>query len=170
MKRMLVPWACLGLILHFLFLLRLFAPAIATPDANGYWAQGSLLFTTGHTWFKPESDVQYIGIHWLVTESGRYYSRYPPGLAVLVGLVYKLFGFKASVLVNPILALLSLAGLYLLFRRWLGPWWGIAGVLVLAINPVFNQQALWCFAHMAVTFCLVWGLFFLARWSERGRF
>lgn len=166
-----LPWILLSpiLILHFLFLRSLFAPAIATPDANGYWAQGSLLFTTGRTWFTPESDVQYIGDHWFVTDSGRYFSQYPPGLSVLVGLVYRLFGFRASVWINPVLATMSLIGLYLLSRRLLGPWWGVAGVFVLAMNPVFNQHALWCFAHMAVTFCLVWGLFFLVRWSEWGK-
>ncbi len=45
----------------------------------------------------------------------------------------------------------------------------MAAVFVLAANPVFDQQAVWCFAHMAVTFCLIWGLFFLVCWSERGR-
>ncbi len=167
----LLPWGCLGLLLalHFALLMTRFAPAIATPDANGYWAQGSLLFTTGRTWFEPQADAQYVGGHWLVTESGRYFSRYPPGLSVLVGLVYRLFGHEAGVLVNPGLAALSLVGLYLLLKRFLGPWWSLAGVFVLAANPVFNQHAIWCFAHMAVTFCLAWGLYFLARWSGRGR-
>ncbi len=118
-----LPPACLVLILilHFLFLLSQFAPAIATPDANGYWAQGSLLFTSGRTSFELEADTQYVGMHWLITDSGRYFSRYPPGLAVVAGLMYGLFGAKASVLVNPVLAMLSLVGLYLLSRRFVGP-------------------------------------------------
>ncbi len=166
-----LPWILLSLIigLHFLFLLNLFAPAIVTPDANGYWAQGSLLFTRGRTWFKPESPLQYIGMHWLPTGSGRYYSRYPPGLSVIVGLVYRLFGYKASTLINPILTEFSLVGLYLFLRHTLGKWWGLAGITALAVNPVFNQQALWCFSHMAVTCFLVWGLVFLLRWAEDGR-
>ena len=165
-----VPVVCLVavLIVHFAFLMTRFAPAIATPDANGYWAQGSLLATTGRTWFAPEADTQYVGMHWLVTDDGRYFSRYPPGLAVLVAVVYATLGFKASVLVDPVLATLSLAGLYLLARRLVGPWWALAAVGVLAINPVFNEQATWCFAHIAVTFCLVWGLYLLVRWSEHG--
>ncbi|MBN1916357.1 MAG: glycosyltransferase family 39 protein [Verrucomicrobia bacterium] len=168
---LIAPVICLVAILalHFAFLMSRFAPAIATPDANGYWAQGSLLATTGRTWFVPEADTQYIGIHWLVTEDGRYFSRYPPGLAVLAGLVYGTLGVKASVLINPVLATLSLVGVFVLVRRLLGPWWALVAVGVLAVNPVFNQQAIQCFAHMAVTAPLVWGLAFLAWWSDRGK-
>ncbi len=164
-------WAALAAILagQFVYVMAHFAPAICEPDANGYWAQGSLLFTTGRTWFEPECDAQYIGMHWLVTESGKYYSRYPPGLAVLTGLVYRVLGFEASVLVNPVLATASLAGLFFLLRLMMGRWWSLAGVFVLAANPVFNQHALACDSHMAVTFCLIWGLFFLLRWSEHGK-
>jgi len=39
----------------------------------------------------------------------------------------------------------------------------------MAMNPVFNQQAIWCFAHMAAACCLVWSVYFIALWSERGR-
>src|SRR5262245_48840868 len=68
------------LVVYAAFLLSRFQPAINEPDANGYWAQASLLVTTGHTWFKPESDAQYIGMHWLLTPNGDFVSRYPPGL------------------------------------------------------------------------------------------
>jgi len=165
------PWVFLVLLLacHALFLLGRFAPAIATPDANGYWAQGTLLSDEGRTWFKPETDPQYIGIHWLVTPDGRYFSRYPPGLPVLVGLVYRLFGLKACLLVNPALAILSLIGFYCLVRCLLSPGWALAGALLLAMNPVFNRHALSCDSHMAVTCLLAWGCCLLLRWSEHGR-
>src|SRR5438874_11306706 len=77
-----VPWesVCLALIivLYLAFVVGRFAPAIAEPDDNGYFAQGSLLLKTGHTWFRPESNAQYIGMHWLLTPNGNYISRYPP--------------------------------------------------------------------------------------------
>ena len=156
------------IIVHFLFLLAHFAPAISTPDAHGYWFQARLLATSGHTWFVPQSAIQYIDqAHWYPAASGRYYSMYPPGLPLIAAAVYRLFGYGASLLVNPILASLSLLGFFLLLRLVLGPWWGLAGVSLLAVNPVFNQQALWSFAHIAVLFCLVWGSYFLLRWSVR---
>jgi len=151
---------------HFCFLMTRFAPAIVNPDDNGYWAQGSLLFTRGQTWFKTESDVQFVGMHWLITDSDKYFSRYPAGLPLLTGAVHYGFGYKASILVNPILATLSLLGFFLLLRRLTSPGWALLGTLVLAMNPVFNQYAIWCYAHMAVVFCLTWGLYFLSRWPD----
>src|SRR3954467_14250356 len=103
-------WLCLALIVlgYSLLIYRNFAPAITEPDDNGYFAQGSLLAQTGHTFFRPESDAQYIGMHWLVTPKDDYISRYPPGLAVMIAGVYKLFGYKASLLVNPALSIAAL--------------------------------------------------------------
>ncbi len=159
----------LVLVLYAIFLLMSFAPAISAPDANGYWAQGSLMVTTGRTWFTPESDSQYIGMHWLIAPSEKYYSRYPPGLPVLIGLVYKVLGYKASVFINPALALLSLLGFYLVLRRFVAGGWALAGLVMLAANPTFTRHALACDAHMAVLFCLVWGVCLLLRWSANGR-
>lgn len=170
-RRMVLPWIILFCLLlaQALYVRAFYAPALATPDDNGYWAQGSLIAREGRSWFIAASDVQYIGIHWLVTDDDRYVSRYPPGLALIVAMFYRLFGWEASVLVNPILATLTLLGLYLLARRLVGPWWGLAVCAIIAANPVFNQFALWCFSHMAVTFFLVWGILLLILWTEKRR-
>jgi hypothetical protein len=37
------------------------------------------------------------------------------------------------------------------------------------MNPIFCRHALACDSHVAVTFCLIWGLYLLLRWSENGR-
>lgn len=165
------PIACAAaVLLAYALLLRLyFVPAIAHPDANGYWAQGSLLMKTGRAWFRPESNVQYIGMHWLLTPNDVYISRYPPGLAVLIGLVWKLFGWKASVLVNPVLAVLSLWGVFLIVRRLASEAYALFAMLALAINPAFTVHALTNISHMPVAFCLIWGVVLLQKWSEDGR-
>src|SRR3954469_6955437 len=83
-----VPWGALALLALLIAYAALlaggFATAISQPDDNGYFAQGSLLATSGRTWFSTESDAQYVGMHWLLTPSGTYISRYPPGLAGVV--------------------------------------------------------------------------------------
>ncbi len=165
------PWVAIGVLLAVsaLYLARHYAPAISTPDANGYWAQGSLLARTGRTWFTPASDVQYVGIHWLVAEDGRYFSRYSPGLAVPIAGVYWLFGYAATVLINPTLSVLGLFGMFLLARRLLGPWWGVLGALALAVTPEYVRHALQNDAHMAVTVLLIWGMWLLLRWHQEGR-
>lgn len=151
------------------FLALYYAPATIHPDANGYWAQGSLIWQTGHTWFTPESDAQYVGMHWLLNGENTFVSRYPPGFPLVVGLVQHLFGWKASVLVNPVLAVVTLVGVYLTLKRLASPAWGIVAILVLAANPAFTVHALTQISHMAVAFCVVWGFYLLIRWSDSRR-
>jgi hypothetical protein len=146
-----------------------YAPAIIHPDANGYWAQGSLISQTGHSWFTPESDAQYVGMHWLLNGENTFVSRYPPGFPLVVGLVQHFFGWQASVLVNPALAILTLAGVYLILQRLASPAWGIVAIIALAVNPAFTVHALTQISHMAVAFCVVWGFYFLVRWSDSRR-
>jgi hypothetical protein len=158
-----------ALLLYTGFLASRFAPAISNPDANGYWAQGSLWATTGKTWFRPETDPQYLGMHWLVTPDGRYVSRYPPGLAVPIALAYRLSGPAAAVMLSPVLAVLALVGVHCLCRQLVSPAWSLVPVLVLMVNPVFGRHALSCDSHMAVLFCLSWGLVFLLAWAANRR-
>lgn len=167
-----VPWGVLGLALillgYCIFLALHFAPAISEPDDNGYFAQGTLMAQTARTWFVPESDAQYIGMHWLITPMGHYISRYPPGLAGIIGAVYFVGGWKASLLVNPALSVLALVGLFVLLRRLLSTGWALCGVVLLAANPVFCHHALSGDSHMAVACCVTWGCYLLFRWSEEG--
>ena len=150
---------------HFIFLMCWFAPAIHQPDANGYFAQATTIAHTGRTWFEPESHLRYINMHWMKTESGRYFSHYPPGFGVVLALPFKLGGSTAAMLMNPLMASLTLVALYLVCARWVGAGWGLLAAALLAVNPAANQWALAYFAHTVVAFFLVWGLYFLARWE-----
>ena len=165
------PWGYLGLLailVGYSFLIyKNFAPAITEPDDNGYFAQGTLLAQTGRTWFKAESDAQYIGMHWLVTPNEQYISRYPPGLAVMIAGVYKLFGYKASLLVNPALSIAALIAMFMLARRVVSTGWALAATALLAFNPQFVHHALAGDSHMGVTCFLAWASYFLVRWSQR---
>ncbi len=158
--------AVLLAVVHFGFLVAFFAPAISTPDANGYFAQARLIANEQRTWFATESILQYVPPHWHKTGEDRYFSKYPPGLPAIAAVVLRLFGPEAALLVNPIMASLSLLGLFLICRLWIGGGWGLLAAALMAVNPFANQQALWAFAHTAVAFFLIWGVFFLARWAK----
>jgi hypothetical protein len=163
--------ACVTIILVGcgMFLLHWSAPAIASADANGYWAQGTRMAESGATTFKAQSPAQYINLHWLLMEDGRYVSRYGPGLSALVAVVYKLAGPAATILINPLLAVLTLLGVYFLACRFVS--WPLAAfaMLIPMTVPSFAQHALACDAHVATACCLVWGLYLLLRWQETGR-
>lgn len=166
-----LAWGGLLLILvvHALAIAAWFSPAICEPDDNGYFAQGTLLAQTGKTWFSAESDAQYVGMHWLLTPSGQYISRYPPGVSILIAILDAAGGWRATTLVNPILSVLSLVGLFVLVKRVVSPWWSLVAVAALAVNPTFIHHALSGDSHMGVTCVLVWGLYLLVRWSDEGK-
>jgi len=161
-------WLLALLVAYAGFCASRFAPAISCPDANGYWAQGTLLAREGRTWFEPENVVQYTGMHWLITEEGRYYSRYSAGLPVAIAAVAKIFGYRASVMLNPFLAVLALAGIYFLARRLAGARWALLAPLFLALNPTFARHTLQNDSHMSIVCLLAWGLALLLAWSETG--
>lgn len=166
-----IPVACLIVLMigYAVFLSHFHSPAISHPDSNGYWAQGTLLAQTGRATFRPDSPVQYIGMHWLITDTGFFVSRYSPGLPLAIALITRLSGSESSVLLNPVLAVLTLLGVFLLTRSLTGSGWGVLASLTLALNPVFNSHALSSISHMSVAALLVWGVYLLVCWAKHGR-
>lgn len=160
------PLAILLVIIHFVFLLFYFEPAISTPDAQGYFTQAKLIAREGKTYLEPESILQYIGPHWLHRSDNLYFTTFSPGFPTILAVVYKIFGPKASLLVSPLMSSLSLLGLFLLCRLWIGKGWALLALSLMAVNPFANQHALFGDSHTAVVFFLIWALFFLARWVK----
>jgi 4-amino-4-deoxy-L-arabinose transferase-like glycosyltransferase len=151
---------------HFVFLMLYFEPAISTPDANSYFGQAKLIARNARTYFEPESIVQYIGFHWHRTRDNRYYVEHPPGFSAILAVVYKIFGPEASLLVNPVMASLSLLALFLLCRLWVGQGWALLAMALMAFNPFANEHALFGDAHTPVVFLLIVALLLIARWTK----
>ncbi|MFC1693402.1 glycosyltransferase family 39 protein [Candidatus Latescibacterota bacterium] len=154
-------------VIHFIFLISYFEPSISTPDANGYFKQGGLLATSGRTFFETESDAQHISPHWHCDGENLYYSTYPPGLPAIIAPVYKVFGPKAALLINPVLASLSLLAVFLICRIYIGGYWGVLASALLALNATANQYSLSADSHSSTLFCLVWALYFLVVWDKK---
>lgn len=154
------------ILFHFVFLIVHFEPAISTPDANGYFAQAKLIAKEGKTYLEPESILQYIGPHWLHRSEDHYFTTFPPGFPAILAVIYKIFWPKAALLVNPLLASLSLLGLFLLCRLWIGKGWALLAAALMAVNPFANEHALFGDSHTAVIFFLIWALFFLIQWVK----
>ncbi len=159
------PAIILLLITHILFLSTFFAPAISTPDANGYLAQARLIAENGRSDIVIENPSQYVGDHWMKVAEGHYYGQYPPGLPALLAIIYKFISPNASLWVIPLMGTASLLALFLIVRQWAGPAWGLLAALLMFFNPYANAHALGADSHTAVCFFLLWGLFGLARWE-----
>ncbi|MDQ7824319.1 MAG: glycosyltransferase family 39 protein [Candidatus Eremiobacteraeota bacterium] len=158
--------AILLVIMHFFFLLSFLEPAISTPDANGYLVQARLIAREGRTFLTTESPVQYVGFHWLYDGKRRYFSRYPPGLPAITAPFYKAFGPERVLVLPLIMASLTLLGLFLLCRSWIGESWALLAAALMAVNPFANEHALVHDSHTSVSFFLVWGLYCLFQWRK----
>jgi len=163
------PFYCaLGLTAaHFLWLWLHLAPAIMSPDANGYVVQARLIATEGRTFFQTESPAQFVGMHWLETTDGVFHSRYPAGLPVLFAVAWKLGGLGALVLVNPLLASATVLLTFVLARRFTGAWFALLAAAVIATNAAAQQHGLDADSHAATAFFLTAGLLALLFFSDK---
>lgn len=156
----------LVVVAQFLFMMKYFEPSTSGMDSHGYYGQAKLIATTGKTYKVPASEIEYVGYTWHEGRGGKYFTMWPPGFPVLVAVVYKLFGPVAGMYVNPVLAALTILGLFMLTRMWVGAAWGVFAAALLAVNPVANQLALLGYSHTASAFFLIWGAYFFAKWME----
>ncbi|MBI3288163.1 MAG: glycosyltransferase family 39 protein [Elusimicrobia bacterium] len=148
---------------HFVFLACFFSSAVSTPDANSYLTQARTLAHSATTSVAPESPLQYLGPHYAASPNGRYYCAHPPGLSAMLAIPYRLLGPERALFLNPFLCALSLVGLLLLGRRWLGEKLAIVPVALMIVNPFFNEHAHFADAHAAVCFLLIWSMRCLER-------
>jgi hypothetical protein len=108
-------------------------------------------------------------MHWLETSDGRFFSRYPPGIAVLLLIPYKILGPGAALRLTLLLASLSLLLAFLLIQKRASPWIALGLMTALAFHPDLNEQALNWGAHTQVGFFLLFGSFCLDSWSRMPR-
>lgn len=151
---------------HLALLAAFFAPAISTPDANGYMAQARLIALDGRTSIAVESPAQYVGSHWFEASPGLYYGQYPPGLPALLAPAFRGLGPELTLWVIPLMGTLSLVALFLVARAWVGPGWALFATALMALNPTANAHAMGADSHTAVCFFLTWGLVGLVQWDR----
>ena len=98
--------------------------------------------------------------------SGRFMSRYPPGLPTMLAAVWKVGGREAVSYVDPVLRTLTLLFLFLFCMQWSSPLLALLATAAFAAHPLANQHAIYGYAHNATMFLLVSGLYFLSAWAK----
>lgn len=154
------------IVAQFVFMMKYFEPSISGMDSHGYYGQAKLLATTGRPYKTLASEIEFIGYTWNEGKNGRYYTMWPPGFPALVAVVYRIFGPVAGMYVNPIMAALTIMGVFLLCRLWVGSAWGAMAAALYATNPAANLFALMGYSHTASAFFLVWGVYFFGKWMN----
>ncbi len=144
--------------LFALFLHLFFVPTFSGTDPNGYHAGARILAETGRLGRTPTDDYEFIGRMWVVNAEGVYHAKYPPFYPALCAALIRWGGIGADLWINPLLALLTLPGMFFLARGFGLGRWSLAAAALLALNPIFALFALQQVSHASGLFVAVWGM------------
>lgn len=162
--------ALLGILVIFgAVVLSLHASAFAVTDCDtlAFLRTARGLATRGDPSQRTSDPFELVGEQMVEAREGVFYSKYPIGYPLLCAAAYVVGGPSAPFLVNPLLGILSIVGIYLLAKslsgsRAVGAW----AALVLATNPLHLMYALSTVGHTASVCMATWGMLFLWRWAR----
>lgn len=141
--------------------------ANAGVDQNGYLTNGRMLLQ-GRLWYTLKNPWQFIGSMMVLTADGRVTSKYPLGLPAMYALARFLGGPLGVYWVDPAAMLLACGLAFFLFRKFVGDFLALLGVLVLIFNPITLTFADDANSHGAALFCTVTGFLLLATFWQKG--
>ena len=148
-------------------------------DQNGYLVGAKQIAQTGSLALRPRrpgggeiDPLQFIGQMWvgfdLGTDAERYYPKYPAGLPLIYAAALKVGGVSHGVplvyLVSPIAMTLSLIGVHLLARLFLGSIPAVSITLLVAASPVSLSLVNNPNSHAVTLLLVTWGMYLLVRW------
>jgi 4-amino-4-deoxy-L-arabinose transferase-like glycosyltransferase len=156
---------------YWFFIHSFLAPAPGRPgiDENAYLVAGKNIAQHLTTGFKTTDDYQFVGAMWLRTKSGWYYPKYPFGLPLLNAITVLLGHREWAFAISPLCASIAVLGMFFLAREIVGSFYALLAMLVLAMGPVMLQLADIPSSHASALCFVVWGMFFLWRWCQSGR-
>ena len=125
-------------------------------DEYNYLYQAKI-FASGHLWVNADQRVHDLFETYTIFSNGKLFSKYPPGTSLLL-----LPGVKLGIpgLVNPLISVVSLIFMYLLCAEFVGGFYSLLAVLLVAGNiyflgygaSYFSQPASLCLTSMALFF------------------
>ncbi len=158
-----------GIVALFVAVLRgYYVPAYEGVDENACLATARRLAERGEAAKRTSDAYEYVSQNFVQVGPNLFYAKYPIGYPALCAVAYRLGGPGAAFLVNPILAVLAVVGVFLLGRAMSGDLVGALAAIVLALNPLHVFFALSARTHTGATAFAVIAMWFAWRWSERG--
>ncbi len=164
-------WVAFGLILalYSVFLYLYFVPAYFGTDPNGYHVSGRIFADENCFHLDAGDEFSFIGRMWVLNGKGQYLPKYPPLYPLLCGSAIKIFGPEADMFLNPVFALLAVAGIFFLARTLGLGRWALGAMLLFAFNPVSNYYAIRQVSHAGSAAFIIWGYtFFFAGRNASG--
>lgn len=155
-----IPLVLLGLLLagYTWLLLTYFVPVTGGVDQNGYHVSGRMMNLDGVSYRKTGDVLEHVGHMWVVNERGEFYPKYPPFYPLLSAGMNSLLGAGGGFYATVWGAILSVAGMYVLARFWMGRYYALAAAALLALSPVIFALALTKNSHTPSLAFFVWGM------------
>lgn len=160
-----LEWLCLAavLVVQALLVGLYFVPTLGGVDCNGYHVCSRMVEQHDRFYQVPEDELAFVSRMWIVTDNGEYYPKYPPLYPLLAGVLLKIFGGWAGLLVAPVCMVLAVLGLYVLCRTFLPGWAAVLAAWIGATTPLINAFANDQVSHGLSICCITWGYAFFFR-------
>jgi hypothetical protein len=144
----------------------------AGVDEASYFLAAKGLALHGDPAYHNPDPMVFVPENMVETRPGWFYPKYPIGYPLLGALAYRAgmwlgAGPEAPFLVNPILMLLAVAGVYFLSRHFLDRLFSLAITLMMALHPVLLFYGVAALSHASDLACTVWCLYFGYAWFLR---
>jgi hypothetical protein len=152
---------------YFWVAMQYWVPAHGGVDQNGYLYGAKRLLETGSMAVKPVDPYAFVGRMWVTgAEPGVYYPKYPIGLPAIYAVALAIGGVKLVYLVNPIAMSLALLATYHIVSRWVGAFYGLLALLVVATSPVTMGLTNNPNSHATALCTVAWGMALLLSWWQ----
>ena len=145
-----------------------YVPAFTGVDENGYLCAARRVALTGNSIKHTVHPLEYVSENVVQTGDAVFYAKYPLGYPWLCALGYWIAGPTGTFLVNPILAIAAVLGMFLLARAMTNVFAGLLAAILLATNPWHLVFGISADSHSGATAFAVWGMYFLWRWGKSG--
>lgn len=140
-------------------------------DADAFFHAAKGLAERGDPAQRTADPFEFVGEQMVEAREGVYYSKYPIGYSLLCAIAYAIGGPTAPFAVNPLVAVLTIVGMYLVGAALSGSRAiGVCAAAVLAANPVHIIFGLSALSHTLSMCVATWGMLFAWRWVSAGGF
>ena len=144
----------------------------AGVDEASYFLAGKGLAAHADPAYHNPDPTVFVPENMIETRPGWFYPKYPIGYPLLCAAAYRAgmgigAAAEAPFLVNPVLILLALAGLFLLCRLFLDRLFSLAVVFFMALHPVCLFYGNAALSHAGDLACSIWCLYFAYSWYLR---
>lgn len=160
--------AVLVTVLCALLLAGYHVPTFEGTDENGYLLTGKRLATSGDIAKRTTDPFEFVSGNWVETQPGVFYAKYPIGYPLLVAVAYRFGGPDAVFWVNPVLAVLTVWGVFLLGRAVWNSLVGLLAAILVTVNPLLAHFGLSALSHTGAACSAVWAMYATWRWWQGG--